>query len=304
MNKGKKLLTYFVIAMVALVNALNFELFIFPNNFAPAGLNGLCTMFQHVTGLSMGYLSFLLNLPLAVAVYKKISKTLAVRAMSYVALFSAILVVLDQVDLSDFHYLTTSSAIIGPVVGGIIGGAGTALLLKAGAYTGGLDFISSLIHKRRPDINFYYASFAMNCVVAGISFFVYGHKIEPVLMCILCSFASSTVMDKIDRAGRSAIRFEITTPEPERLAEAILHQLHRGATVIPGKGLYRGEETNVLICVVNKSQAHTLAAIIRSVPGTFAVVDTVNEVMGNFRQMDNQGNLTREYLDPGEGTGI
>ena len=102
MNKSKKLLTYFVIAMVALVNALNFELFIFPNNFAPAGLNGLCTMFQYVTGLSMGYLSLLLNLPLAVAVYKKISKTLAVRAMSYVALFSAFLVVLDQVDLSDF----------------------------------------------------------------------------------------------------------------------------------------------------------------------------------------------------------
>ena len=185
--KLKKVLTYLVIAVLALLGALNYELFVFPNSFAPAGLNGLCTMFQHVTGLSMGYLNLLLNLPLAVAVYCKVSRSLSLRAMCYVLFFSAALLLLDHVDLSAFAYATENgtSTIIGPLVGGIISGAVQAGLLRASAYTGGTDFISSLIHKYRPDMNFFFIGFSLNVVVAAISFFVYGYKIEPVLMCIL-----------------------------------------------------------------------------------------------------------------------
>ena len=69
MSKFKKLLTYLVIVVIAFACALNYELFIFPNKFAPAGLNGICTMFQHITGFSMGYLSLLQNIALAIAVY-------------------------------------------------------------------------------------------------------------------------------------------------------------------------------------------------------------------------------------------
>lgn len=304
MFRNNKILTYFFIAAIAAVCALNYELFIFPNQFAPAGLNGLCTMFQHVTGLSMGYLNLLLNIPLAILVFRLVSKTLAIRAVTYVAVFSGCLLLLDRIDLSPYHYLTDSSTIIGPLVGGIISGTATAMLLKGGAYTGGTDFISSLIHKQRPDFNFFYTSFVINCLVAVLSFFVYGYKIEPVLMCILYSFTSSTVMDKLDRASRSAIRFEIITPEPEQLGQAIIQQLHHSATLIPAKGVYRGNETNVLICVVNKSQAPLLSAIIRSIPGSFAVADTVNEVVGNFKRLDNRGKVAVELLDRGEGTGV
>ena len=52
----KKIWTYMVIAAVAMVAAVSYELFIFPNQFAPSGLNGICTMIQHVTGVSVGYL--------------------------------------------------------------------------------------------------------------------------------------------------------------------------------------------------------------------------------------------------------
>ena len=131
MLRTKKVLTYLVIAVLALLSALNYELFVFPNQFAPAGLNGLCTMFQHVTGLSMGYLNLLLNLPLAVAVYFKVSRSLSLRAMCYVLCFSAALLLLDHVDLSAFAYATESgtSTIMGPLVGGIISGTVQAALL-------------------------------------------------------------------------------------------------------------------------------------------------------------------------------
>lgn len=306
MKPRKKIATYIVIVLAAFFCALNYTIFVLPNRFAPAGINGICTMFQHITGLNMGYLSLLLNIPLAMAVYFCVSKTLAVRAFTYAALFSGFLLVLEKVDFSAIAYSTENgtSTIMGPLVAGIITGAVTTLLLRAGTYTGGTDFVASLIHKSRPNFNFFWISFTLNSVVALASYFVYGYKIEPVLMCILYSFAVSTVMDKMNRAGRSAIRFEIVTKHPEELSQAIIHQLHHSATLIPGKGIYRGEEVSVLICVVNKSQVAQVSNIIRAVPETFAVSDIVSEVIGNFKHLDTKGQQEISFLDPGEGTGF
>lgn len=300
----KKILTYFVIIGIAMMNALNYELFIFPNQFAPSGLNGLCTMLQHLTGFGMGYMSLILNIPLAIAVYFLVSHTLAIRAMSYVVVFSVSLLVLDHVDLSAIAYTSAISAIMGPLVGGIISGAGCAVLLRASAYSGGTDFVASLIHKFRPDFNFFWTGFSLNVVVAVISFFVYGYKLEPVLLCILYCFTFSSVLEKMNRSGRSAMRFEIITDEPEVLSRAIIDKLHHSATLIPGKGAFRGHPTNIIVCVINKAQSAVLAGIVREHPGSFAVISQVSEVVGNFKHLDNHGNLTPEFLDPGDGTGI
>lgn len=306
MKLRKKSLTYTFIVAVAVLNALNYTLFILPNKFAPSGLNGLCTMFQYVTGWNMGYLNLLLNFPLALAVYFKVSRSLALRSMTYVLAFSGVLLLLEPIDFSGFAYATDTgtSTIVGPLVGGIIYGFVNTLLLKAGAYAGGTDYVASLIHKKRPDFNFFYTVFAMNAVIACLSYFVYGNKIEPVLMCIFYSFTSSTIIDRSTKSGRSAVRFEIITDHPEELSKAIIDKLHHSATLIPGKGIYKGKETSILICVVNKTQTAALSSIIRQTPGTFAVCSQVNEVMGNFKQLDHQGNAPVDLLDPGDGTGI
>ena len=82
----KKVWTYLVIAAVAFLSALNYELFVFPNQFAPSGVNGICTMIQYVTGISVGYLSLLINLPLAIWCYYEVSKPVAIRSMVYLSL--------------------------------------------------------------------------------------------------------------------------------------------------------------------------------------------------------------------------
>ena len=297
----KKVLTYAVIVLIAIAGAFNYQLFVFPNRFAPAGLNGICTMIQHLSGISVGYLSLLINIPLAIAVFCKVSRPLALRSMTYVLVFSASLVILDYVDLSSFAYATENgtSTILGPLVAGVITGACYSLLVRGGALTGGMDFIASLIHKKNPHTNLYWVLFALNCSVAGISYFVYDFQIEPVILCILYCFLSSMVSDRVGKNGRSAVRFEIITEDPQFISDAIIHQLHHSATLLPGKGIYKGKETSVLVCIVNKTQVAALSAILRSSPNTFAITSQVSEVMGNFRRLDTHGNAERELLDSG-----
>ena len=306
MRNFRKIMTYFVIVVIALIAAVNYEIFVFPNKFAPSGLNGLCTMIQHMAGISVGFLSLIINIPLAVWVYFEISKPLAVRSMVYVVTFSAAILILDHMDLSAFYYVTENgtSAILGPLVAGIIWGGCYSLLVQCSAYSGGTDFIAAIIHKRKPEQNMFYLIFALNVVIALLSFFVYDYQIEPVILCILYAFTSSTVTDKLTKNGRSAIRFEIVTDYPNEISNEIITKLHHSATLVPGKGMFMGKPTNILICVVNKSQMAALARIVRKYPYTFAVMSSVSEVMGNFKRLDSDGNLEKKLLDDGDGKAI
>lgn len=303
MQTAKKIWTYLVIAIVALVAAVNYELFIFPNQFAPSGLNGICTMVQHITGISVGYLSLLINVPLALWCYFEVSKPVAMRSMVYVVVFSLGLVILDHVDLSAFAYSTENgtSKILGPLVAGIIQGYIFSILMKASAYSGGTDFISAIVHKRDPSKSVMGFSFSLNVIIAITSYFVYGYQMEPVILCILYSFMSSTVGERLQKSGREAICFEIITAYPKEISQEIIEKLHHTTTLIPAKGMYSGKETNMLICVVNKTQAAAVSRIVRKYPYTFAVMDPVGEVVGNFKKLDVDGKAVVEMLDSGDG---
>ena len=240
----RKVFTYAMILMLAFGNAMSYHIFVFPNRFAPSGLNGLCTSVQELVGLNVGYLSLIINIPLALLVFEFVNRKLAFRSMIYVITFSVMLVVLEKLDLSAFAYSTDNgtSTILGPLVAGIISGAVYGILGKCSAYTGGMDYVASLVRIKRPDLNFFYVTFLINVAVAGISYFVYGFQIEPVILCILYSFMSSTVSDNMLKSGRSAIRFEIITDHPDELSRDIIEKLHHSCTLIPARGMYSGEE--------------------------------------------------------------
>jgi len=303
MRTAKKVWTYLVIAIIALVAAVNYELFVFPNQFAPSGLNGICTMVQHITGISVGYLSLLINVPLALWCYVEVSKPVAMRSMVYVITFSVGLVILDHVDLSAFAYATDNgtSKILGPLVAGVIQGYIFSILMKASAYSGGTDFISAIVHKRDPSKSVMGFSFTLNVFIAIASYFVYGYQMEPVILCILYSFMSSTVGERLQKSGREAICFEIITAYPNEISKEIIEKLHHTTTLIPAKGMYSGKETNMLICVVNKTQAAAVSRIVKKYPYTFAVMDPVGEVVGNFKKLDTEGHEVRQMLDAGDG---
>ena len=306
MKTAKKVLTYGVIMGIAVICALNYQLFIFPNRFAPSGLNGICTMIQYVTGINIGYLSMLINVPLAIWVFFYVSKPLAIRSMVYVMTFSVVSVMFDYVDMSAFAYYTETgtSSILGPLVAGIIFGSCYAMLLRASAYSGGTDFVAAIVHKYHPEKSIFGLIFGMNVMVAAASYFVYDYQIEPVILCILYSFMSSTVSERLTKNGRSAVRFEIITDYPEEISSEIINKLHHSATLIPGRGMYMNKEVSMLFCVVNNNQVTKLAAICRKYPNTFAIIDPVSEVMGNFKKIDIHGKEEVAILDSGDGKAV
>ncbi len=297
----KKTLSYVLIFVASFVQAVAFHVFVFPNEFAPSGLNGICTMVQYLFHFNLGYLYILVNLPLAIAVYFLVGKAKAVRTFVYVAVFSVFTILLEKADLSAFTYLTDNgtSRILGPVVGGLVVGFCVFLIHKVGACGAGMEYVGLLVQKFNPHINFYWFAFALNTIVALSSYFVYGFKIEPVLLSIIYNYAAMFLRDQMVQSQQRAVRCEIITQHPDDISKAILDRLHHPMTMLPAKGVYQGQETNVLVCIINKTQVAELKSIISQFPNCFVSISRVDAVLGNFQRLDSNGNPEKEYTDPG-----
>ena len=295
----KKVVSYLFIVFLGLVLALNYQLFVFPNDFAPAGLNGIFTMIQYLFGFKLSNASIILNIPLFILVFFAVSRPFATRAMVFLLSFSGFLMLLDKVDMSAFVYSTTISTLLGPAVAGMISGVCGYYMHQMGSCMGGTEYIAKLIHKKNPSFNLFTIIFTLNAIVACASYFVYDYQIEPVLLCIIYSYFSSSIRDNMNRKHQSALRCEIVTDKGDELGQEIIQHLHHSVTRLPGTGLYTGKEKDVLVCVVNPSQLNELTKIVDRYPGSFVTVSQVNTVMGKFARLDSHNMPEKEIFDPG-----
>ncbi len=281
----KRIIGYLIYAGLAALSALSYQLFIFPNSFAPAGFNGIATMIQHLLGINVGYLSLIFNVPLVIAVFILVNRDFAVNTAVYTITFSLTLIVLDYLDLDWLMYQTENgtSTILGPLVAGIISGGILGLAFRMNCCSGGTELVAALIHKYKPSYDFVWVTFVLNSLVAVLSFFVFEFRFEPVILCILYCYSQSVVSDKMLKGTKEAVRFEIVTDNPEEIAKEVISLLGHSATLIGAEGCYTHNKKNLLICVVNKHQIVQMKQILSKYPGTFANVSTVSYTIGQFK---------------------
>lgn len=286
-KKMRKPFEYTVIALIAALMALNYEIFIFQNAFAPAGINGLATMVQYLFDFSVGYMSLIINIPLVIVAMFFVNRDFALKNGLFTIVFSVTLLVFDHVDLSAFIYHTENgtSTILAPMAAGVINGAIYGISIRMGGSTGGTDIIAAIIGTKKPHISLVWIIFALNASVASISYFVYGFNAEPVILCIVYCFLTSTVSDHMLKGLKEAIKFEVITDRAPEISERLMKELRHGVTVLNAEGMYSHTGKQVIICVINKHQIIDFQKIVKEYPGTFAYVTGVTETVGNFKKI-------------------
>lgn len=265
----KKLWELLAIAGLSFISALNYTLFVFPNRFAPAGIDGICTMLQDLLQINMGYLAFLINIPLIIGAFFFLNRDFAVKSTLFVLIFSMSTILLDKPDLSGLRYATATSVVLAPIAAGAVRGILYAVTLKLNGSAGGVDIISALIKHKNPYLDFMHIIFAINMLIALCSYFVYGMSFEPVICSILYAFVTSTVCNKLRTQKQEAIKFEILTDHPEALCEAIQSKLHENPVVLDGKN------TKIIFCTVSKKTAPYLEELILNSPARAVCKSTV-----------------------------
>lgn len=279
---------YIALAGLAVLMALNYQIFILHNAFAPAGINGIATMVQYVFDFSIGYMSLIINAPLAIFAFFAVDRQFALKNFTFVIVFSvATLLLQNHVDLSHFIYHTgdSRSTLLAPVASGVVNGFIYGWAIRLGGSTGGTDFIAAYVHKRRPEYSLVRVLFVFNVSVALLSYFVYDFNMEPIILCIAYCFITTNVSDRMLKSGEQALKVEIITAHPEEIIKALIEGLRHSVTIIDVKGGYSGENKTMLVCVINMHQIAQMTDIIRNFSDTFACVSNVNKTLGNFKRI-------------------
>lgn len=287
-KKRPAIVDYAALAGLAILMALNYQVFILHNAFAPAGINGLATMAQYVFDFSIGYMSLIINVPLAIFAFFNVDKEFALKNLVFVLVFSgAMLILQNYVDLSRFIYHTGDgrSTLLAPVASGVVNGYIYGCAIRLGGSTGGTDFLAAYVHKRRPEYSLIKVLFAFNVSVALLSYFVYDFNIEPVILCIAYCYITTNVGDHMIKGGEKAIKVELITSYPEEISKALIEGLRHSVTIVDARGGYSGEEKSMLVCIINKHQIARMTEIIRRFPDTFACISDVNQTLGNFKRI-------------------
>ena len=280
-------LKYAAIAAAAIIGAFNYNIFVFPNNFAPAGLNGIATMVQYLYHFNIGYMSLIINIPLCILALFTLNARYAYRTLTYVVVFSFANIYLKNIDFSyiAFRSVDAGEAIMAAIAAGVINGLIYSVTLHFDGCTGGTDIIAAFVGKVRPDFNLVWVIFGLNVTVSILSFFVYGMQYRAVILCIIYSFVTGRVNNSILKGFKTATKFEIVTPYPDEIASDIIKELKHGCTIVSSKGAYSGQENSILLCIVNNNQIVDFKRLIKRYDRTFVIVSDVSETLGNFKHI-------------------
>lgn len=270
MNRRVK--DYILITAGVAVAVCGLNLFLVPNKIAAGGISGIATILYHVFGLPLGLTIAVLNVPLFVLGYRFVGKSFAIRTAYALALYSLLAEFIPVPHAQDMF--------LGCVYGGVLVGAGVGLVVRCGGSTGGTDMAAKMLSSRFKHIG-------IGAFVFGIDFIVIvaaGFLFEPqaALYAIASLYVTTKLIDVMTVGLAASKAFYIISKKNDEIARAIIEKLSRGVTALSAKGVYSGEDKEVLLCVLRwHTEGSRLKRIVKSIDeNAFVIVADVKEVMG------------------------
>ena len=86
---------------------------------------------------------------------------------------------------------------------------------------------------------------------------------EPIVYGIAFTIIYSYVCDYVVNGSRQTMQFIIISKKYEQIADMINNKIHRGVTVVQGKGWYSKHDVDILIVLARKYESHGILTTIK-----------------------------------------
>ncbi len=275
-NFKKLFFELFFIVFGTAVIALGIHMFTVPNSIAPGGVTGISTVLNFITGIPVGTLYFLLNIPLIVAGFLKLGRIYVLKVMLSVVLFT---VFVDYL----FAYIPIyrGDMLLAAVFGGALIGVGMGIVLSRNASSGGTDIIANIIRLRHQNFRVGKLIFFFDILIITVAAVVYG-ELESALYAIISVFVTSYCIDWVIFGFERGTLVFIISKEYKKISQSILGELNKGVTLLSGKGGFFGEESYVLMCAIKSNKFYKLKEIVKKADqNAFVMATETSEILGN-----------------------
>ena len=276
----------------AFIVAAGFVLFTNPYNIVPGGVYGLgCAFHELVPSIATGTFGVVMDIPLMITGFlifgaKFGAKTVFAALITPVIMNGMTALVGDSIAVSEgvgfiAQYLNFSNNLLIPsIFGGIVIGVGVGLIVKFGATSGGTDIISMIVSKFL-HMKFGTAVLIVESTVVIVSMIILREWTMP-LYALVAIFAQSKAIDFVLGGTEEDKLLFIISEKKEELKHYIIHDLERGGTYIKSKGMYTGNDKEMIFVVVDKRQITAVQDNIKIIdPDAFVVVVSAQDTYGD-----------------------
>lgn len=266
-NVKKYALEYIFIIIGAFLMAVSTALFLLPNQLSTGGISGISTILYYLCNYPVGLTMLLINVPLFVIAMVKVNKRLFFKSILGTVLLSVF------IDLLGNLSPITNDRFLACIYGGIIMGIGTAIILKAGASTGGTDLLSYVI---RAYNNKFKSSRVIIIADTIIIFFniIFFREIEIGLYSVIAIYLMGKMIDIIFEGIYFTKIMFIISEKYEEISKEIGILVKRGSTGIYSKGMYSGKQNVMLFCVASRKEVAEIKQIIKQIDKNAFIVTT------------------------------
>ena len=248
------------------------------NNIGAGGALGLSLVANKLTGIKIGTVQFLLNVPLFYIGYRYIGRKFVILTGVVISISSFLINNLPRI-ITPVHL---GDSLVAAIFCGIISGLAMCCLLVAGASTGGTDITGKFISKKM-DFNLPTVFLIQDITIYTIVWIFF--DIKYVMYALVMSFVRNQTMKGVQKFFSAYIQCTIICRNPEVMVEIINNTLHRGSTIMDVEGGYSHEKKRMIILVIQQNEMHQLRKLVaENCPDAFITVSAVNTIVGNFKE--------------------
>ena len=248
------------------------------NNIGAGGALGLSLVVNKLTGIKIGTIQFILNVPLFYIGYRYIGRKFVILTGVVISVSSFLINNLPRI----ITPVNLGDSLVAAIFCGIISGLAMCCLLVAGASTGGTDITGKFISKKM-DFNLPTVFLIQDITIYIIVWIFF--DIKYVMYALVMSFVRNQTMKGVQKFFSAYIQCTIICRNPEVMVEIINNTLHRGSTIMDVEGGYSHEKKRMIIVVIQQNEMHQLRKLVaKNCPDAFITVSAVNTIVGNFKE--------------------
>ncbi|MCM2675484.1 YitT family protein [Alkalicoccobacillus plakortidis] len=252
--------------------AFSVSIFAMPNSLAEGGVVGLALLLYFGLGWSPTLVTLIANGVILLIGYRYLPKSMIVKSIITVPLFSFFLFLLA--DIAN----PIDDPLLAALYTGVFTGIGFGFIFRSGSTMSGTSTIAKMLNYKF-GLELTGTNFVLDTLVVLAGILVIGPLLT--MYTVVALFIGKRVTDYVLEGFESKKIVHIFSNQHESIARSIQKNLGAHATILQGKNYDINEEENLVYVVVKKQQLFFLKKLIREIDiDAFTVVHTVKDVSG------------------------
>lgn len=253
----------FFITFGIFLYAIGYCAYTLPEKLVMGGVAGASALIYYATNIPAGTSVLALNILMLVIAMSALTKQFFWRTIVGVGILSFMISVL-QPFFATFPIMTPGEdKFMHVLIAGVLCGAGLGIVFSHNGSTGGTDILTMLLNKYFR-LSFGRAMQFVDCIIISSSYILF-HSMETIIYGIVFTITATVTCDYIVNGTRQTVQFLIISKKHKDIADVINHRVHRGVTVVDGKGWYSQNDVKMLIVLTRKYESQDVFNLINEI---------------------------------------